>query len=168
MHFAERVDKRPASANGHDSELTDEEVIALARSAKNAAKFEALWSGDTSGYASHSEADQALVSLLAFYTQDENQLDSLYRQSALCREKWINRPDYRRRTIQRALSNLTETYSPSNDGARMVVGKGQASLPSPSSSLYKDEGRGRKLEVVRFSEMEVPGPRRYLLKDLIL
>ena len=77
-HFAEPMGKHPASTNGHHSELTDEEVIELARSAKNAAKFEALWEGDTSGYASHSEADQALISLLAFYTQDESQLDSLY------------------------------------------------------------------------------------------
>jgi putative DNA primase/helicase len=96
-HFAERVGKRPASANGHHSELTDEEIIALARGAKNSAKFEALWSGDISGYPSSSEADQALVSLLAFYMQDEEQLDRLYRQSRLCRQKWLERPDYRRR-----------------------------------------------------------------------
>src|SRR5215218_9239181 len=166
MHFAERVDKRPASANGHDSELTDEEVIALAKRAKNAWKFEALWVGDTTGYASHSEADQALISLLAFYTQNEGQLDSLYRQSALCRQKWLKRSDYRRSTIEKALSNLADTYTPSDDGARMVVGNGHASLPS--SSLYKDEGRGRKLEAVRFTEMEVPGPRRYLLRDIVL
>ncbi len=165
-HFAEGVRKRPAIANGHHSELTDEQIIALARGAKNAAKFEVLWEGDTSGYASHSEADQALVSLLAFYTRDEGQLDSLYRKSALCREKWIERPDYRQRTIQRALSNLTGTYMPSDDGARMVVGNGHANLPSPS--LYKDEGRGRKLEAVKFSDMEMPAPRRYLLKDLVL
>jgi putative DNA primase/helicase len=69
MHFAEPIGKHPASANGHHSELTDEQVISLARSAKNAAKFEALWQGDISGYASHSEADQAFVSLLAFYTR---------------------------------------------------------------------------------------------------
>src|SRR5919112_1339405 len=168
-HFAEGVGKRPASANGHHSELTDEEVVRLARGARNAAKFEALWQGDISGYASRSEADQALVSLLAFYTQDENQLDSLYRQSALCRQKWLKRSDYRRSTIEKALSNLADTYTPSDDdGARMVVGSGHASLPSPSPSLYKDEGRGRKLEVVRFSEIEVPGPRRYLLRDIVL
>lgn len=167
-HFATPMDERPASANGHQSEFTDEKVIELAKGARNAAKFEALWGGDTSGYASHSEADQALVSLLAFYTQDEGQLDCLYRKSALCREKWISRPDYRRSTIQRALSNLTDTYTPSDDGARIVVGNGHVSLPSPSPSLYKEEGRGRKLEAVKFSEMEVPGPRRYLLKDLVL
>jgi hypothetical protein len=169
QHVAEQVGEHPGSTNGHHSELADEEVVRLAKGARNAAKFEALWEGDISGYASHSEADQALVSLLAFYTQDENQLDSLYRQSALCREKWLKRSDYRRSTIDKALSNLTETYTPSDDdGARMVVGSGQASLPSPSPSLYKDEGRGRKLEAVRFSDMKLPGPRRYLLKDLVL
>jgi hypothetical protein len=168
QHFAKPMGERMASTNGHHSELTDEKVIALARNAKNAPKFEALWVGDTTGYASHSEADQALISLFAFYTQNEGQLDSLYRQSALCREKWLKRSDYRRSTIEKALSNLADTYVPSDDGARMVVGNGHASLPSPSPSLYKDEGRGRKLEAVKFSDMEMPGPRRYLLKDLVL
>src|SRR5688500_10235158 len=130
--------ERPARANGHHGELTDQEVIERARGARNAAKFEALWEGDTSGYTSNSEADQALVSLLAFYTQDEGQLDSLYRDSALCREKWIQRPDYRRSTIGKALSNLTDIYTPSDDGARMVVGNSHASLPSPSPSPYKE------------------------------
>jgi len=166
QHFAEPDSARSTGTNGNDNELTDEKVIELARGAKNSSKFEALWGGGMSGYASHSEADQALISLLAFYTQDEAQLDSLYQRSNLCREKWINRPDYRRRTIQRALSNLAETYSPSDDGARMVVGNVHASLPSPS--LYKEEGQGRKLEAVRFSDMEVPGPRRYLLRDIVL
>jgi hypothetical protein len=167
-HFAEDFRNGHASTNGHRSELTDEEVIELARGAKNAAKFEPLWSGEVSGYPSHSEADQALISLLAFYTQDEGQLDSLYRKLALCREKWLKRPDYRRMTIERALSNLTETYAPSDDGARMVGGNGHRKIPSPSPSLYKGEGRGRKPKAVRFTEMEVPGPRHYLLKDLVL
>ena len=144
-HFAEPMGKHPARTNGHHSELTEEEVISLARSAKNAAKFEALWDGDISGYASHSEADQALISLLAFYTQDEAQLDSLYQRSGLCREKWLRRSDYRRSTIEKALSNLADTYTPSDDGARMVVGNGHASLPSPSPSLFIEQGRGRKL-----------------------
>ena len=176
-------------SNGHHSELTDEEVIKLAGRARNSTKFEALWRGDANGYTSDSEADQALISLLAFYTQDEEQLDRLYRRSGLCRHKWTERADYRRRTIETALSNLSETYTP-DDGARMVVGSdGNLSSPSPSSyidrdagteaeeqessvpvspSPYKDEGRGRKPKVVKFSKMKVPGPRRYLLKDLVL
>ena len=76
-------------------------------------------------------------------------------------------PGYRRSTIKKALSDLTETYTPSDDGAQMMVRNGHAKLPAPSPSLYK-EGRGRKLEAMRFSEIEVPGPRRYLLKALVL
>jgi hypothetical protein len=167
-HFAGAPRKPKAPSTGHHSGLTDEEVLSLIRGAKNATKFEALWTGDTTAYASRSEADQALISLLAFYTQDEGQLDSLYRRSGLCREKWIKRPTYRRSTIEKAISGLTETYAPSDDGARMVVGNGHVNLPSPSPSLYKEEGRGRKLDAVRFSDIEVPGPRRYLLKDLVL
>jgi hypothetical protein len=171
--YARRVSGVPEKShalrsNGHRTELSDEEVLSLIRGARNSAKFEALWAGDTSDYPSPSEADQALVSMLAFYTQDEGQLDSLYRDSGLCREKWVSRPGYRRSTIERAFTNLSETYAPSDDGARMVVGNGHASLPSPSPSLYKEEGRGRKPEAVRFSEMKLPGPRRYLLKDLVL
>lgn len=92
-------------------ELSDEEIIGLCRRARNAAKFERLFDhGDTSGYASHSEADQALVNILVFYTRDEAQIDRLFRRSGLMRGKW-ERHDYRSRTIRRALSsNATEIY----------------------------------------------------------
>jgi hypothetical protein len=165
-HFAEQVGKRPASTNGHRSELTDEEVIKLVRSAKNAAKFESLWSGEIHGYPSASEADQALISRLAFYTQDEEQLDRLYKHSGLCRQKWLERPDYRRRTITQALSNLRETYTP-DDGARMVVG-GNEDLASRRPKLYRDGTQDTKPEVVRLADVERPGPRRYLCQNLVL
>jgi AAA domain-containing protein/primase/DNA polymerase family protein len=165
-HFVKPVGERPASTNGHRSELTDEEVEQLARGARNSAKFEALKSGDISGYASHSEADQAYVSLLAFYTQDEEQLDRPYRQSGLCRQKWLDRPDYRHRTITHALSNLRETYTP-DDGARMVAG-GNGNLVSRRPNLYRDGTRDTKPEVVRLADVERPGPRRYLCQDLVL
>ncbi len=188
-HFAESVGERPTSPNGYHAERTDEEVIELARGAKNAAKFEALMLGDTSGYPSHSEADQALISLLAFYTQDSEQLDRLYRQSGLCRPKWLDRVDYRNRTIKRALSNLTETYTP-DDGARMVAdsgGESPSQRPHPyidrdagteakdreisvptSPSLYKGGTLGRKPEVVCLADVEHPGPRRYVWQNLVL
>lgn len=56
---------------------------------------------------------------MAFFTQDPEQLDRLFRRSALCREKWTGRADYRRRTIDKALHNLTETYDGPADGARL-------------------------------------------------
>ena len=54
-----------------------------------------------------------MLNLLAFWTQDEAQLDRLFRQSALYREdKWGAREDYRNLTIGKAISSLSETYTP--------------------------------------------------------
>jgi len=92
-------------------ELTDTEIVEKCQNAANAAKFNALWRGDITGYASHSEADQALCNILVFYTQDPSQLERLIRQSGLCREKW-DRTDYATRTIGTALQSCRETWSP--------------------------------------------------------
>jgi len=97
----------------HDLERSDEEIIALCRKAKNAPKFVALFDhGDTSLYAGdESRADEALACMLAFYTQDEAQLERLMTASALGqREKWRQREDYRRMTIQKALDFTQELY----------------------------------------------------------
>lgn len=66
-HFAEEPGGTRRSSNGYRADLGDEEILSLALSARNAAKFEALWAGETTGYASHSEADQALIGLLERY-----------------------------------------------------------------------------------------------------
>jgi len=55
-HFAEEPGGTRRSSNGYRADLGDEEILSLALSARNAAKFEALWAGETTGYASHSEA----------------------------------------------------------------------------------------------------------------
>jgi putative DNA primase/helicase len=95
-------------------DLPDEEVIGLAERARNGPKFSALWRGDISGYPSHSEADMALCSILAFYTQDPSQIERLVRSSGLYREKW-DRADYAGATIATALQGVGETYSPRSD-----------------------------------------------------
>lgn len=102
---------QPAPSRATSSGLTDWAVLEAARSARNGAKVASLLAGDASGYTSASEADQALMSLLAFYTQDPGQLDRLYRGSGLYREKW-DREDYQQRTIAKALSGLTDVYEP--------------------------------------------------------
>jgi hypothetical protein len=68
-----------------------------------------LIEGDTSGYPSDSEADLALLEKLAFYTQNAEQLERIWLGSGLYREK-LERADYRRRTIAKALERVTETY----------------------------------------------------------
>lgn len=90
--------------------LAAHEVVERARRAKNGPKFERLMAGDTGGYASESEADHALASLLAFWTQDSAVILEVIRQSGLWDRKW-ERADYQRRTIARALSGCGEAYS---------------------------------------------------------
>jgi len=93
--------------------VDDDVVLERARSAKNGARFRALFDeGSLCGYATDSEADQALSNLLAFWTRrDREQMDRLFRRSARMRDKW-NRQDYRDRTIGRALDRVKDAWRP--------------------------------------------------------
>lgn len=90
--------------------LPDEEIVRRAYEAANGPKFGKLWEGCLDDYdGDHSAADQALCCLLAFWTEDEEQIDALFRQSGLYRPKW-ERADYRERTITHALNTVGERY----------------------------------------------------------
>lgn len=61
----------------------------LARALRRDRTFARLWLGDISGYPSHSEADLALASRLAYWTgRDPIRIDRLFRGSKLFRAKW--------------------------------------------------------------------------------
>ena len=98
----------PHPPAGLPPNLDDAQLLERARAARNGAKFTALWSGDTSGYSSHSEADQALCNMLAFWTAgDAARVDRLFRASGLCRPKWDARRgerSYGERTITAAIA----------------------------------------------------------------
>lgn len=94
----------------------DGELLDRARAAANGAKFSALLAGDTTGYPSPSEADQAFVNMLAFWTGgDAGRMDRLFRQSGLMREKWdrrCGRETYGQRTIATAIAGCRDFYTP--------------------------------------------------------
>ncbi len=98
------------------SYLKDESVIAKASNAQNGAKFTRLWNGAISEYPSHSEADAALCSLLAYWCGgDKEQMDRLFRRSGLMRDKWDEyrgADTYGNMTILKAISNATVFYKP--------------------------------------------------------
>lgn len=59
-----------------------------------------------------SSADQALMNHLAFWTgKDFDRMDRLFRQSALCREKYTTRTDYRNNTITSSIRKCQTVYS---------------------------------------------------------
>ena len=101
-------------------DLDDNEVLRKAKNSSNGKKFEALWNGITSGYDSHSEADLALCSYLAFWTGgDKQQMDDLFRKSGLYRDKWDREHSsdgktYGEMTIDKAVATSTSFYGEDN------------------------------------------------------
>lgn len=94
------------------SYLSDESVLERAYASKQGEKFKALWNGALPEGKSHSEADAALCAMLAFWCGgDTEQMDRLFRQSGLYRDKW-ERDDYRNGTLAKAVAMSSDFYRP--------------------------------------------------------
>jgi len=110
-HQEETLKKEAVKRSSPVLSMNEEEIINKLQKAKNSHIFNKLYSGDWIGYNSQSEADLALCNLIAFYTQDEAVIDTIFRQSGLMRDKW-DREDYNKKTIQKAIEGQTGTYNP--------------------------------------------------------
>jgi hypothetical protein len=138
---AEAFPERPlggdhALYNGAAS-LGDEELVARAMRAANGPKFSRLWAGSwEEDYPSHSEADAALLCMLAFWAADDaDRMERLFSASALgLREKWTSRPDYRARSIRFALSRHSLSQSPPPS---VATEESETLYPSGSESLIE-------------------------------
>ncbi len=147
---------------------TDEAVIEKCRAARNAAKFSDLFDhGDVQAHhgGDESSADLALVGMLAFWTQDEAQLERLVSSSALgSREKWRRRDDYRKRTIRKALADLGEVYGWSKESGRPLV---SSSSPPPGRTGDDDTSEGDNgAEILWFADLGEPKEREYLIEKI--
>src|SRR5690606_20053041 len=77
--------------------LTDDQVMEMAWWADNGEKFQALWTGNwqAMGYPSQSEADMALMSMIAYYSDSDVQCLRLFRKSGLGkRDKAVKNDKY--------------------------------------------------------------------------
>jgi putative DNA primase/helicase len=159
--FTKRWEKSTSDpSHSSRSDLEDDELLEKARAAKNGAKFDRLYSGSTRGYDSHSEADMALCSLLAFWTGgDSGQMDRLFRDSGLVRPKWdevhfADGSTYGEKTIERAIAGTSETYTPRNAagdsrnavGRTTTAGSGGRCDSSDSTEECADSSRVAALE----------------------
>jgi hypothetical protein len=116
--------------------LTVAELLDKARNAEDLGpKFRALydhgdisWSGNDA-----SRADYHLCSQLAYWLGgDPARMEAVFSESALGqRDKWINRPDYRKTTIDRAIANTSRRYDPENEKYK----------PRPGSTRTRDKLR---------------------------
>ena len=100
---------KPADITEHIKKLlmgrriyTDNELLSVACHAKNNDKFNSLFAGDTRSYNSASEADLALISILAYYSDKADQVRRCFLRSALGKREKAQRIDYFMRTYKRA------------------------------------------------------------------
>jgi len=122
--FSPQPQPAPAGTPRSAPTLTrdDDAIVELARKARNGTTFAALYDqGDTSGHASHSEADLALCGTLAFYCgpSQEMQVDRIFRASKLMRDKWDEKhgqSTYGELTVAKAYAGRTDYYSPNGHG----------------------------------------------------
>lgn len=137
----------------------DAELIRKALQAKSTgavfgqrATFEHLWTGDASFLCQvfpspggdafdRSSADAALMSHLAFWTgKDAPRMDRLFRQSALMREKYERRPQYRNDAVKNAVGLCKKVYDMPRPVARMSnIEPGEDDAPLPSGEIMDVE-----------------------------
>jgi len=94
--------------NGTDKETdTDDVIIKKASDAVNGDKFVKLLKGEWQDiYSSQSEADFAFIDMLAFYTQNRNQITRLFRSSPLGFRDKAKRNDYVSGMIHRSFDRM--------------------------------------------------------------
>jgi len=155
-NFLKEPENPKPQSNGNGAwSPTDDELLDKAFCARNGEKLKRLFEGDISEYPSHSEADLALCSLLAFYVADKAQLDRLFRRSGLYREKWDERhgaKTYGEATVEKAFAGKTERYEPRQEGQSQresgPKANDGATKETPSAYPYGVEG-GR---IVRYRQ----------------
>ena len=118
--FMRRTNRVEGSRIEACSYLDDDAVIEHASRSESGEKFKMLYEGHwEEGYDSQSDADMALVSILAFWCGNvEEQIDRIFRTSGLMREKWDRRTGdstYGQITIRNAVASNNTIYVPIRD-----------------------------------------------------
>jgi hypothetical protein len=142
-----------AISNGTYPEYSDELILEAARREKHAAEIIALYDrGDlrkhthADGSPDPSRGDAALLRRLAFYSKHEEQLDRLFRGSALNRPKWESRADYRHQSIVFAIQSTPDHWhgpsGASRNGQPHVSDEEEPPYHTSESSDERDVSQG--------------------------
>ena len=171
---------RPAATYTGGSR-TNEEILDLAFRAKNGEDTRRLYGGDILHFRESqtdkgfsSEADQSLISRLAFYTPNDAQLADLWRNCSLYRKR-RDTPNYVNRTIQKARSGQSGFYTPehrSNDHDGYSVppaAAGAGSANTTCDAQLKDalSTIARQAETIKQQRETLQGIERILANDQI-
>lgn len=118
-YFPDNTIQYPSSNNYQQNihNLSETDVINEIFNSKQAKLFDDLMKGNYEPYyTSHSEADMALANILAFWcAKDYSQMDSIFRQSNLYRDKWDEKrknSTYGEQTLFKAINETNNIYTP--------------------------------------------------------
>lgn len=158
------------------SYLSDESVIEKAANSKQGEKFQYLWNGEIPDDKSHSDADMALAAILAFWCGgDIEQMDRLFRESGLMRDKWDrvqSGSTYGEITLKKAVAHASEFYKPVRKTPEMEdfddIYNRLVEMDTVSNNRYpwNDNGSGRLFadiykDIARF----VPERKKWYIYD---
>lgn len=141
--------------------LSDKELIQKIRQSKQGAKFIKLFDdGDISDYASDSEADSGLASILAWWTKNRTQIERIMRESSLYRDKWDTHKTYLNEfTIQNALNTVKGGYKVANQGENQLsIATDDKERDTVPDIIKNDKGSTKKIltnlkEMLLFEDM---------------
>jgi hypothetical protein len=136
--------------------MPDNEVLRMAGEARNGSgvKFQALWAGDpaiiaelNNGNGGQSEADNSLLSLLSFYSQSDEQVIRLFRQSALGKREKAYRDDY----IHNSLEKIRASFKkPDIDLSQLDKNLKEAQKESVTKDSYIEYPPGLVGEIAKY------------------
>ena len=147
------------------STLTDAEVVRLAENAKNGAEFSLVYRGGGQ-FKSGSERDLSLASRLAFWTQDETQIERIMLGSGCVREKWSKHRTYLRDTIRKALSGLKETYTAPGEAAPYRIKAASDNRTTQAAEMPKRPARFERIDLGEPIESGIEPPEMLVEDEL--
>lgn len=132
---------------------SDEEVISRAITAVNGEKFAKLNSGQWQDlYPSQSEADLAYVNIIAFYTQNRNQIIRIFRTSPLGKRLKAQRVDYINWMILKSFDKILPQLD--FDGFKNAI---EARIAEQPKLDLENENEARRLSNIQWRDSSSQG-----------
>lgn len=129
-----------------DGFTPDDEICRMAYNAVNGSKFWQLWQGEWQGnplYPSQSEADFALLSIIAFYTRDNAQVRRIFRASVLGQREKAQRND---KYLNYALRKIRAEQLPPIDFSQLLKRASRVKKQEPQPNEETSHDKRREIE----------------------
>lgn len=126
-----------------EEEFTDEQVCEMAYAAVNGQKFYDLYTGDWEQYyGSQSEADFALINIIAFYSKNRAQIARIFRASALGQRDKAQRDSFVGNMINRSFDQMLPEVDVS-----ALQQKIEEEIKSQATAIVKTDSTSTEYEI---------------------